>query len=160
VLSCTHDLWTVSGRADCAPTEYCNIGFNTRIMDEHLAQVIWPDLFRKLQDKSCYFCVPLPTFLQDPSSSLSSSFSPLLSSFLLEGLIHLCEQFNIVKENTMLVGPTLEGVGLYPNLEDNLKCASIPAWTCGDASGKFRGIVSALISGYFVGKQFTKDIAQ
>ena len=72
-----------------------------------------------------------------------------------------------------LWGPTIEGVGLYPSTSAWLQKAaagtaavqvvegvgssvckdSEPLWYAGDAGGKFRGIVAAMVSGSYCGQQ-------
>ena len=57
---------------------------------------------------------------------------------------------------TIIVGPTLEGVGFYPSLTKSLQFEGKKIWCCGDCSGLFRGIVSAMVSGIYVAKQIIK----
>src|ERR1019366_3046756 len=59
VLSHTLGLWTVSGRSDCDPTAFTNIGFNTIIRDEEVAESVWSDLYARVRDKNSHYTLPL-----------------------------------------------------------------------------------------------------
>ncbi len=72
---------------------------------------------------------------------------------LIDGLTKLCDKFTINKTSAKVIGPTLEGIGWYPELDSKLKIEHLPIWVCGDSSGSFRGIVAALISGHYVRSQ-------
>jgi len=59
------------------------------------------------------------------------------------------------------MGPTIEGIGWYPKVDNTLNYnpsetgstngPKSNVWVCGDATGLFRGIVPAMISGFYVG---------
>jgi hypothetical protein len=40
-----------------------------------------------------------------------------------------------------LKGPTIEGIGWYPELNSQLKIEGMNCWVAGDAAGYFRGFV-------------------
>jgi len=49
------------------------------------------------------------------------------------------EEFPCLKESetARLIGPTIEGVGLYPSIDDSLRLTNgLPAWVIGDATGR------------------------
>ncbi|MGH8425788.1 MAG: hypothetical protein ACRER3_26070, partial [Pseudomonas fluorescens] len=54
--------------------------------------------------------------------------------------------------DAVLVGPTLEGVGMYPTHDDMLATAQGGLWVAGDVSGTFRGLTAALVSGNVAGQ--------
>lgn len=72
-----------------------------------------------------------------------------------KGLQSLIKSFSSVQVSSCsLIGPVIEGVGYYPVLDKNLKLISHPnCWVIGDATGLFRGIIAALLSGYYVMEQ-------
>ncbi|MBB2162436.1 FAD-dependent oxidoreductase [Gluconacetobacter sacchari] len=152
-LAHVNGLWAVSGHSDCAPTCNSNVGFNTRILDEAVASRNLPHLTGAMKDKGCHFKVPLRDVLAHKKSTLDifhRVYGPELSESMIVGLRHLIAQFpSIDHETTNLIGPTLEGVGWYPVLDDYLSLRDVPAWVAGDACGLFRGIVAALISGHY-----------
>jgi hypothetical protein len=60
-------LWSVSGRADCAPTGKSNIGLNTRITDPEVAFQVLQHIVSQTTDKNCYFDISLHEFLTGKS---------------------------------------------------------------------------------------------
>lgn len=151
VLSDTNGLWTVSGRADCPPTGRSNAGFNTRILDASLAAKIWGEMSATLRESRSYYRVPLREFLFcGDSNEIVLQAGPLAAGAMRCGLKLLSDRFpSLLSTETDLIGPTLEGVGWYPANNDNLRCPNGPAWVVGDATGKFRGIVAAMVSGHY-----------
>jgi uncharacterized protein len=153
VLSETLGMWTVSGRSDCDPTAFTNIGFNTLIRDEEVAASVWAELNARVRDKASHYTLSLKEVLTDPSLGRKTFFSIMgnrLGNLMLEGLTRLAHRFPAVLDpDASLIGPTLEGVGWYPANDDTLQVPDIPAWMAGDACGKFRGIVASMISGYY-----------
>ena len=41
--------------------------------------------------------------------------------------------------------------GFYPDTDDNLRAKGQTIWCAGDVVGRFRGLVPAMLSGYFCG---------
>ncbi len=152
----TASLWTVSGRSDCAPSGSSNIGFNTRIVEPLRAERIWRALRPKLSKKDGPFRHPLVEVLRgrDEAVAMLDAFGPELYGLVCEGLRSLVQRFpSLESDVAVIVGPSLEGVGWYPKVADDLSLPGLPAWVAGDACGKFRGLVGALVSGYFCGLQ-------
>ncbi|MER5642193.1 FAD-binding protein [Kitasatospora sp. NPDC002227] len=149
----TEGLWTVSGRADCPATGRSNIGFNTRILDEAVAERALSALLRAAAAESSGFDEPLLEVLEPGSperSRLERVYGVELTAFMCEGVQHLAERFPEVRtERTRLIGPTMEGVGWYPAVRPDLRLPDTPAWVAGDSCGMFRGIVAAMISGHY-----------
>ena len=57
-------------------------------------------------------------------------------------------------DSARVKGPCIEGVAYYPKLDENLRLTNKkPMWVSGDATGIFRGIVAAMISGFYVGDE-------
>ncbi len=54
-------------------------------------------------------------------------------------------------DETTVHGIAVEGVGSYPALRDDLRWGTLPAWVTGDATGLFRGLTAAFVSGFFAG---------
>lgn len=70
------------------------------------------------------------------------------------GIELFLEKFNqdteLDRQMFTLKGPTVEAVGDYPQLDQNLKVPGENIWVAGDATGVFRGIVPSMLSGLFV----------
>jgi uncharacterized FAD-dependent dehydrogenase len=163
VLTETHGLWTVSGRSDCPPTGRSNVGFNTRILNEGVAETALEPTLAALSDEESYFEVDLAALLAgDPGAVhiFDEIYGPTLRSFMTRGLHRLSAAFPEVNDShTRLIGPTLEGVGWYPRVEGNLRLLDAPAWVAGDACGLFRGIVAAMISGHYAASAVLADLS-
>jgi uncharacterized protein len=60
---------------------------------------------------------------------------------------------------TTCLFPVVESLGFHPELDNNsLKMTQFPIWFTGDNSGRFRGVVPALVSGFYVGLQIKQWI--
>jgi uncharacterized FAD-dependent dehydrogenase len=154
VLTYCQGLYTVSGRSDCPPTNISNIGFNTRIYDEKVAANAWPFIMKALSDESSYFSLSLEKFLANDPATLKQFdqiMGPDVRQLVSLGVAELAEKFpSIAQGAAQLIGPTLEGVGWYPTINPDLSLPGVPAWVAGDACGIFRGIVAAMVSGYYI----------
>ena len=144
VPTCFQRRWTCSGRRDGARTGRSNIGFNVRLK----APMRLPFLGDAL-GRGALFELPLEDALEDPShlAELRAVFGEVLPH-LLRGLELLAEHFPLVRRARML-GPTLEGIGYYPDLDPELRSPGRPLWVAGDGGGRFRGLVAGLTSGYY-----------
>src|SRR6266702_2647988 len=99
-----------------------------------------------------HFLDPTSDSLPLTSSAIYTLLGPQVAEPLAEGLHRLVREFSHVSfENAVLYAPTLEGVGYYPQLDEELRMRPHPLWVAGDATGVFRGLTAALVSGYFVG---------
>lgn len=161
-LTETQGLWTVSGRSDCPPTGRSNIGFNTRILDESVAARAMAPAIEAMSEADSHFTVSLEGALRgdvETIATLDAVYGPLLHGFMRRGLMRLAEAFPEVRhETSRLIGPTLEGVGWYPDVDGDLRLLDAPAWVTGDACGLFRGIVAAMISGHYAGASALREL--
>jgi uncharacterized FAD-dependent dehydrogenase len=141
------DIITFSGRADCAPTTESNFGFNARFKTEDALTLLETAIHTPS------FKVPLTNI--DHLINVYGAVGTYLSA----GIKSLLDEFgkvaSIDRNQITLVGPTIEGVGNYPVLDENLKVPGENIWVVGDATGIFRGIVPAMLSGLFVINQST-----
>jgi uncharacterized FAD-dependent dehydrogenase len=150
-------LTSVSGHSDGPPTERSNVGFNLRVSDPQLAADLWSELLPKLRHRCLPAAETLESFLH-PSGRTSDAtglhriLGDTLSFQLAEGLTRLMRHFpQRALEGARLVGPTIEGVGMYPQIRADLRTNVPDLWVAGDAGGIFRGLTAALISGYSAG---------
>lgn len=161
---------SVSGRADVSPTQKSNIGLNVRLL--RFDQRIAADLFEKLQKCKEPFSISLSDALlhQNTHPTLISIYGEQLSGFLSFGLRKLSEKFPSLLRSAAegkLIGPCIEGVGMYPDTDDDLRVIASDerssksrCFVAGDANGKFRGIVAALISGRYVASCIAQELRQ
>lgn len=138
------DIETFSGRADCEPTESSNFGFNIRVKN--------PDL---LSESDFREIMRIKPYEESPSEFLKnlSTRYPLSAVKLVEyGLKQLLTQFeNLNSEEIRIVGPTIEGVGTYPHVENEFLLENHKSiYVIGDCSGTYRGIVPSMLAGYIL----------
>ncbi|WP_030617042.1 hypothetical protein [Streptomyces fulvoviolaceus] len=162
-LTETQGLWTVSGRSDCPPTGRSNVGFNTRILDETVAERALAPALAAMADEENHFVLPLLDLLAGRTEAVATFdrvYGPELRTAMTRGLTRLAEAFPEIEDaGTRLIGPTLEGVGWYPAVDGDLRLLDAPAWVAGDACGLFRGIVAAFISGHYAASAALRDPA-
>jgi uncharacterized FAD-dependent dehydrogenase len=141
---------TLSGRADCAPTDESNIGFNTRIKLPHVSH-----LLPKLTEP---FALNLGDVYSSPET-LSNYYAPEIAFYVAEGFIQLRNHFKSLNQADSLeiVGPTIEGVGNYPVVRKKLNTDYPGFYAVGDAVGLFRGLTAALLSGHYIGQKIVAD---
>ncbi len=150
-------LLTVSGRADCPATGLSNVGFNVRIFDQAAAESAWEHLSRAAGGLRRPVTQGLVHFLRDAEArrpgQLATVLGTDLAARLAAGLRLLVGHFASQDlSDAVLVGPTLEGVGMYPTHDDMLATAQRGLWVAGDVSGTFRGLTAALVSGNVAGQ--------
>lgn len=159
----TQGLWTVSGRADCPPTGHSNTGFNLRITDEALAEKVLAPLLGALSDPASAFALPLSAVranTREALNRLDEVYGADLRHLIVKGLANLTKAYPALNDpDTQLIGPTLEGIGRYPELDGALRIRDIPAWVAGDATGLFRGIVASMISGHYAAATMTDSFS-
>lgn len=139
------DLCTVSGRADGPPTDRSNVGLNVRFLDveqavEALARVTGAAREGPLR-------IAAAELVEDPDSSpVAQRFGGMIANALARGLEAFAADLRADVAGAVLHLPALEGVGYYPAVDSMLKVAP-RIWAAGDATGVFRGLVPALVSG-------------
>jgi uncharacterized FAD-dependent dehydrogenase len=126
---------TFSGRADCPPTGMNNFGFNIRIKNP---RQMTEENFRKLISMAPYE-IDMPQFIKN----LPSPFDSETGSLVDYGCAQLLEKFpELFCKEVSVMGPTIEGVGYYPNIND--------VFVIGDCNGTYRGIVPGMMAGYLL----------
>ena len=154
VVTQTSGYWSISGRADGPSTGYSNIGFNVRLLDPLLARQLLPGLLNRLSSARVLFRVPLLAFVSKQplaQKPVEAALGLTLSKMLHLGLIELLDKHPAAAIDAILIGPTLEGIGSYPAVTADLQLPRMSCWVVGDATGIFRGLIAAMVSGYYVG---------
>ena len=130
------DILSYSGRADCAPTNSSNFGFNIRVKDERLVSATD---FQKLLRMP-----PFQLSLRQFMNTLTDYYPASCASLIEYGLKRLLDRFCALDDPSIsVIGPTIEGVGHYPALDDVRGISVI-----GDCGGSYRGIIPSMLSGY------------
>ena len=130
-----------------------NIGFNVRILDHQLYKDLLHEI-NKINSGDHVFEIPIDEFLENDKTPY---FGDKLDSILKEGLRKLKSRYRI--EDSQIHGPCFEGFGDFPLLSSNLESKYDGLYVAGDSTGLFRGLMSAMVSGYYASKQaFLKRI--
>nr|MBA3815590.1 hypothetical protein [Parachlamydiaceae bacterium] len=133
-----------SGRADCSPTGFSNYGFNIRIKSPSL-----------LQETDFQHIIKMKTFDDGIQNFLKNShrhFPDNAANLIEYGLNNLFKRFkNLLHANVRVIGPTIEGVGNYPILDEKFQVNGLKGvYVIGDSSGIYRGIVASMLAGYLL----------
>ena len=147
------DLRTVSGRADCPSTGRSNIGLNVRVTDPSIGGTLWRDLSKAVASFGRPAVEPLAAFVRSGANSDVEKCIGVNGTAMLRHAIDSLVGhvgFDALSEAVLHV-PCIEGVGDYPRVDSELRAPGLPVWVPGDASGMFRGLTAALVSGYFAG---------
>jgi uncharacterized protein len=168
----------LSGRSDGPPTEYSNFGLLARFENCSVShgQNLWRELRdNALQDRTVVY-ESLSSFCDErskaPSNGIDQSSRPWYpkEDFRLGSIrerlgepLHrilaaavrelLSWSPDLEDERTMCLFPAVEGVGFYPDIDNDLKVRNENIWCCGDIAGRFRGLIPSLVSGYYAGLQ-------
>jgi hypothetical protein len=138
-------LTTVSGRADGPSTDRSNFGLNVRFLDAGEAS----DALARAQlaAREQPLRIGAAELLEDPgASAVAQRLGRMIALDLAAGLEAFAEDLKADVSEAVLYLPALEGVGYYPAVDSTLKVAP-GIWAAGDATGVFRGLVPALVSG-------------
>jgi uncharacterized protein len=145
VETCFDGLTTVSGRADGPATGRSNFGLNVRFVDAR--EGLDALEFALLAARQPALEVEASELLDSPETCpVAERLGANASGALAAGLQALGQQIGQSFRGATLHVPALEGVGYYPPVDDTLRVAK-SVWAAGDATGVFRGLVPALVSG-------------
>jgi uncharacterized protein len=148
-------LTSVSGRADCPPSGRSNIGFLVRFMEPRTGMKAW-------RESLC--CQPLSGPVVEgisdvitssgdikPASRVVQTLGFQAARHLAYGLSKLRTSTGLQMSDAQIHAPAIEGVGWYPRIGSNLQIPKRSIFVAGDATGVFRGLTAALVSGYVAG---------
>jgi uncharacterized FAD-dependent dehydrogenase len=163
ILAIKHEgISALSGRSDGNKTGFSNVGFHVRILDEAIAGRIMASLLDRLRNSAVPARMTLSEFLSadaPESTPIGSQLGPELTSFMLRGLRRLTAHFGDAAFSEATIHcPAIEGFGHYPMVDNSLRIPGTRIWAAGDVNGRFRGLVAALVSGYFVGMQIARGL--
>jgi uncharacterized FAD-dependent dehydrogenase len=146
------EIITYSGRADCSPTNQSNFGLNIIIKN--------PDNYNLSNLQNLININPFTLTLKDilnNNALITDIYGLQLGRLVLLSIKKITEHLpNLLDDSIEIIGPTLEGVGYYPDINNNLQLSNNNIYCIGDCSGIFRGIVASMLSGYELGIRLTK----
>lgn len=166
----------LSGRSDGPPSGYSNFGLLARFTGDNLekGRQIWAELRHQLGDDMPATWQPLAEFLggasapngADPEQArrpwfpqqqfrrgdVAAQLPSELYRILAESARKIIQRFpDMATPEAICLFPAVEGVGAFPVIDAGLRDDCGRIWYCGDVVGRFRGLVPALVSGYYVG---------
>lgn len=161
--TCCNGIWSCSGSSEIDDGIH-NVGFNMRVKSNH----DWWD-WDKTTDRSWYTVeTQEKTWLYSNNEPFHHAtfedlvhvkgpfhFGKEVSDMIAKGLIKLREQFpEFASDDVRFSGPTIEGIGYYPDIDYKTLEAHPQITVIGDSSGIFRGTVPALLSGFAAAQKF------
>lgn len=146
------NLVSMSGRADGPNTGLSNFGLNLRFLRPPAAPLL-TELQSIIAGDQASFEASANDFLSGRKRLLGDNLDDLFRSKLTDMLS--ADDIEVAK----LRGPCIEGIGYYPDIGDTLKVNSQPMWVAGDATGVFRGLTAALLSGHFAASRVVEHLA-
>jgi uncharacterized FAD-dependent dehydrogenase len=140
VIGEAHGLRAFSGRADGPPTGASNVGLVVRTTAAHAGEPLALDVGP-----------PRSFALADWAEHAPRVFAPRARA-LLEIALDRLRAFAPGIEAARVYAPAIEGVGEYP-LDDGALRVAPGVHVAGDACGRFRGIVAAMVSGRYAARR-------
>lgn len=147
VILCKYDDFKgYSGRADCNPTGFTNFGFNVIVKQENL--IDFEEFFMKASKE---YEISLEDALDENLGLCERLYGEKAGNLFRVGLNLFMKQFETQTEKIKIIGPTIEGVGYYPHINDDLSLLDNEnIYIVGDSTGIFRGIIPSMLSGIYV----------
>lgn len=167
-------ITSFSGRSDCPlPTGLTNFGLNIIIRDKNCINCnknnnlnndnsnqsnnlnkdnnIYSNNSELFITKNLPFEKTLKEIIETNGKGLFSCQKA--ESLFVDACGILIKQFKIEESmnEISVIGPTFEGVGDYPLLNEDLAIEGEEIYVIGDASGLFRGIIPSMMSGLYIG---------
>lgn len=147
-------LRSYSARSDTTPTRHSSVGFNVRLSKEpRLNSRLADELERALSGK----VEPFRLALRDYVAGNERGYGRTLDRLLRRGLGQLTLDLN--DPSALVTGPCVEGIGLYPLINNSLKVPGAPIWVAGDQTGIFRGLTAAFLSGHYAAQKVNEYLA-
>jgi hypothetical protein len=161
IVALEHDgICAISGRADVVASGRSNVGFHVRILDAAVSLRIWQPLLDRLRRSPAPSRMSMLDLLnaEDPENTpIGRQLGPDVLLLIMKGLRRLiAHRGESSFAGAVIHAPALEGFVDYPAVDNNLRIHGTRIWAAGDVNGQFRGLVAALVSGYFAGLQIAR----
>jgi uncharacterized protein len=138
-----------NGTSDEPKSNKSNIGVHLRVKDGPDSKIL-EEASRILKGECKRFTISADEFFNSDKVLLGSHIDRIIKQFILN-------VFDTDWSDVLIVGPTIESVGFYPNIsKKRLNIENEKIWVTGDCTGFFRGLMAALLSGTFVGQQVNR----
>lgn len=149
-----------SGRADCPPTGRSNFGLLVRVDDEDtFRRLRFDNALSTIMTTNSEFDLTMRTFIDGRGAPLDLVVHREVTDALLGAIDDIFSGDPGALDTARAIGPCVEGVGMYPDLSNELQTPfGTSSFVCGDASGIFRGLAAALVSGFFVGRRAAEGV--
>lgn len=136
-----------NGTSDEPKSDKSNIGVHVRVKGGRKNAKILGEASRIINGECDCFEISGDKFINSNEVFLGAQLDSLIKKFI-------TNVFDTNWSNVSVFGPTVEGVGFYPNLNrKRLNIENEKIWITGDCTGIFRGLMAALLSGIFVAQQ-------
>ena len=121
-----------------------NFGLTMRLKAENIEQKEFERIL-----KCEPFELEVSKYLENPQI-LNDKYGKVLAARYEQGLKKFINDFNLDTSELKLIGPSIEGVGEYPEIDFDLKVKNEDIYAIGDCSGIFRGIIPSMLSGHYL----------
>ena len=139
--SSSYDIISLNGSSnDFGKTGKTNIGVLVRAEEDegkYLRKTLGNQFF--MQDTKS---MSLKSYMYEKTSLFGDKVDSMVRSFLEE------HYPKMIKGKGVLLYPSIEKDGFYPELNDILQAPAEDIWVVGDATGLFRGLLASLVSGF------------
>lgn len=139
--SSSYDIISLNGSSnDFEKTGKTNIGVLVRAEEDegkYLRKTLGNQFF--MQDTKS---MSLKSYMYEKTSLFGDKVDSMVRSFLEEHFPKM------IKGKGVLLYPSIEKDGFYPELNDILQAPAEDIWVVGDATGLFRGLLASLVSGF------------
>jgi uncharacterized FAD-dependent dehydrogenase len=154
VQSRFNQIVSFNGSCDITCSSKSNIGVNLRVMDESEH----PELTREVERITKGMCKPFNVSVDQFIHNYSDVFMGRnLDKYLRNAIQDILG--SDISDSSVVYGPTIEGVGYYPILDNyRLKIPNEKIWVPGDCGGLFRGLLAALVSGVYTALDIEKEL--
>lgn len=147
VQSVDGKIYSHNGSSDIK-TEMSNMGVNLALFSAENSK-LKSEIEKVIHGEIQPFKINLVDFLNSNMDYIGEHFDEIMK-------IYIDKMFlGYNKSQSVVYGPTVEGVGYYPRLQNEGLCLynNDNVWIAGDCSGIFRGLLAAAISGIYIGHE-------
>ncbi|MBP1631420.1 MAG: putative FAD-dependent dehydrogenase-like protein [Bacteroidetes bacterium] len=146
IESSSYDLISFNGSSHEKESDLCNIGITIRVNQEETS-IFNREIQKIIIKKDIPHKTNIDDFMKGDSIFLSNLLDKEIRSFLLEYFPQMS------KSQGYVYYPTYESIGKYPLLSEDLQLSNESIWFAGDATGLFRGLTPAFVSGHYTGQK-------
>ena len=144
-------FYSYNGEKAYGSSKKSNIGL---LLRTESSESIYATEIKKLLQNVLYAELPLQDFLYKGIEIIGKN-SDIVIKKLIEMIVDIDNHKGI--ESAILYTPEIEYIGSYPYFDPKtLKIANESIWVAGDVSGKYRGLLAALVSGIYAAEDILR----